>query len=446
MKDLKRRKIVFSGYHAPRRGEIESFDRAVMTLAGDGTILSVDPNGGADLDPAETLTLPDHWILIPGLVDLHVHAPQYAQLGTALDVPLEDWLQTYTFPLEARFSDLDYAETVYTALIEDMLALGTTTALHFATVHVPATQRLAEICLARGQRALIGKVAMDDPTQCPQDYRDSSAEAAIAGTRAVIDHINALPGNDGLVHPVITPRFIPSCTDACLYGLGALAAETGTRVQSHVSESDWQHGYVQNRCGCSDAEAFDQFGLMRPHSVFAHGTHLSDSDMDLMIERNAGVAHCPLSNAYFAGAVFPLRRALEKGLNVGLGSDISGGPAGSIWETARMSIAAARLRESGVDAGLAPAARGTGNARIDFRTAFYLATRGGAQALGLNVGSFEPGMKFDALAIDPNAPQGTVRLWPENTGDLRLEKLLYSVSRANIAAVWTDGLERLTDR
>ena len=75
----------------------------------------------------------------------------------------------------------------------------------------------------------------------------------------------------------------------------------------------------------------------------------------------------------------------------------------------------------------------------------YLATRGGAEALGLNVGSFEPGMKFDALAIDPNAPQGTVRLWPENTGDLRLEKLLYSVSRANIAAVWTDGLERLTD-
>ncbi|SFJ10942.1 amidohydrolase family protein [Celeribacter neptunius] len=440
--DLRGRRIVFSGYHAPRLGEIEAFHDAVLSLDENGVITSVEPKRAPDGNTEDAIRLPEGWLLIPGLVDLHVHAPQYAQLGTALDVPLEDWLQSYTFPLEARFSDLAYAEEVYSALIDDMLALGTTTALHFATVHVPATKRLAEICLEKGQRALIGKVAMDDPTQCPAYYRDASPEAAVDGTRAVIDHIRALPGNDGLVWPVITPRFIPSCTDTCLEGLGQLAAKTGAHIQSHISESDWQHGYVQDRCGCSDAEAFERFGLMRDKAVFAHGTHLSESDMDLMVTRGAGVAHCPLSNAYFAGAVFPLRRALEKGLRVGFGSDISGGPSGSIWETARMGIAAARLRESGTDAATPPEARGTSERRIDFREAFHLATRGGAEALDLPVGAFEPGMRFDAVALDPTCPAGTVRLWPENQGDLRLEKLLYTVSKPNIATVWTDAQAR----
>jgi guanine deaminase len=435
MNDLRNCRVVISGYHAPVSGAVEELTEAVLTLDSAGTITKVEPNG----DPMGALRLPDGWIVLPGLVDLHVHAPQYAQLGTALDVPLEDWLQTYTFPLEARFADLDYADEVYSALIDDMLAIGTTTALHFATVHVPATNRLAEICLAKGQRALVGKVAMDDPAQCPAYYRDASAKEAIEGTRAVIDHIRALPGNDGMVFPVITPRFIPTCSDDCLTGLGALAAETGAHVQSHVSESDWQHGFVRDRCGCSDAEAFDKFGLMRGNAVFAHGTHLSDSDLDLMAERGAGVAHCPLSNAYFAGAVFPLRAALEKGVEVGFGSDISGGPTGSLWETTRMGIAASRMRESGVDASVPPEARGTAEPRIDFRTAFHIATRGGAKALDLPVGSFEVGMKFDAIAIDPNAKLGSVRLWPEHTGDLRLEKLLYTVSKANIARVWTDG-------
>lgn len=439
MKDLRGQKVLVSGFHAPNQGTVEGFENAVLTLDDAGRIVGFEPDG----DPTGATILPSGWLILPGFVDLHVHAPQYAQLGTALDVPLEEWLQTYTFPLEARFSDLAFAKEVYSALIDDMLALGTTTALHFATVHVPATTLLADLCLAKGQRALIGKVAMDDPDQCPPEYRDPSAEDAIAGTRAVIEYINAMPGNDGMVHPVVTPRFVPSCTDACLSGLGALAQETGTRVQSHVSESDWEHDYVRARTGRSDVEALADHGLMVPHSVFAHGTHLSGSDMDLMIAHQAGVAHCPLSNAYFSGAVFPLRAALERGLNVGLGSDMSGGPVASIWETARMAIASSRLLESGVDAAVAPEARGRGAARIDFRTAFYLATRGGAKALGLPVGSFEPGMKFDAIAIDPKATKGTIRLWPGYDGDLVLEKLLYSTSRANIATVWVDGLRRV---
>ncbi|PLS22941.1 amidohydrolase family protein [Neptunicoccus cionae] len=441
--DLRGCKLLFSGFHAPELGVLEEFRNAILTLDEEGRILSVDPDG----DPQDAIALPEGWLLIPGLVDLHVHAPQYAQLGTALDVPLEDWLQSYTFPLEARFADLDYAGEVYSALIDDMLALGTTTALHFATIHVPATQRLAEICLAKGQRALVGKVAMDDPAQCPLDYRDSTAQDAVEGTRAVINHINGLPDNNGMVFPVITPRFVPSCTDACLEGLGKLAAETGAHIQSHISESDWQHGYVKDRCGCSDAQAFERFGLLRDNAVFAHGTHLSDSDLDLMAQNGAAVAHCPLSNVYFSGAVFPLRKALERGLKVGFGSDVSGGPTASMWETARMGISASRIRESGVDAAKPVETRGCGDKRIDFREAFYIATRGGGAALGLPVGAFVQGMKFDAIAINTLEPAGTVRIWPEDKteapNDLLLEKLLYTVSKPNIAGVWTDGINRL---
>ena len=161
-------------------------------------------------------------------------------------------------------------------LVTVMLAVTSGAALWFtlsawvaATVHVPATNRLAEICLALGQRALVGKVAMDHPESCPDYYRDASAADAVAGTRAVIDHIRALPGNDGLVQPVVTPRFIPACTDAALAGLGALAQETGCRVQSHVSESDWQHGAVLARHGISDAASLARFGLLTPGTVLA---------------------------------------------------------------------------------------------------------------------------------------------------------------------------------
>jgi guanine deaminase len=428
--------IVASGFHAPVRGVVAAFRDAVIRVSNDGVILSVTEGGTV---PDEAERLPEGWVLLPGFVDLHVHAPQYPQLGTALDVPLEDWLQVHTFPLEARYADTGFAEVVWRALVADLLAVGTTTAVYFATIHVEATVRLAEVCVELGQRAMVGKVAMDHPDASPSYYRDGSADEGVAGTRVVIERIGAIASNHGRVQPIITPRFIPACTDELLAGLGRLAGETGVRVQSHVSESDWEHGHVLDRCGRSDAAALDAFGLMRAHGVFAHGTHLSETDMDLIRDRGAAVAHCPLSNAYFAGAVFPLRAAVERGLHVGLGSDISGGPAGTIWETARMAVATSRIRESGVDAEVAPGTRGTGTARVDFRTAFWLATAGGGEALGLPVGVIAPGMQFDAMAIDPGAQAGGIRLWPGDAGETVLEKVLYGANRANVARVWVAG-------
>ncbi|WP_248310476.1 guanine deaminase [Devosia sp. Root105] len=435
MSGLRGRSVRGSFVHAPVRGELEVLRDAVITIGSDGTITSV--GRAADGVPEGTIELPAGQLMLPGFVDLHIHAPQYPQLGMALDVPLEVWLGKYTFPLEAQYADLAFAQERYETLVADLLASGTTTALYFATVHREATELLAQICLEQGQRALVGKVVMDDPASCPDYYRDASAELAVADTRAVIDHIRALPDNDRVL-PVITPRFIPSCTDAALAGLGKLAAECGCHVQTHCSESDWAHGYALDRYGETDTAALDGFGLLGRKTVLAHSVFLTDDDMAMVRAAGAGVAHCALSNMYFGNAVFPLRRALEKGLYVGLGTDISGGPSGSMLEACRATAQASRLLEDGVDARDSRETRGVPNSRIDMLTAFHLATAGGGEALDLPVGMFRPGYHFDALLIDPAAEAGTVRLFGAEPAE-RLEQILYTASRPNIAATFVGG-------
>jgi len=151
------------------------------------------------------------------------------------------------------------------------------------------------------------------------------------------------------------------------------------------------------------------------------------------------VAHCPVSNAYFANAVFPLRRALEKGLHVGLGTDISGGPISSIFEAARASVQASRMLEGGVDPALPQNRRGVADSAVTIATAFHLATAGGGIALDLPIGVFAPGYKFDAMRVDADAPDGDVRLFGEREPEAVLEKILYTASRANLVEIWVDG-------
>ena len=450
MDHLRGKAVMASGFHTARRGEIDIFQNALISIDHDGAILSVLRPSDDDYDEykdrqkaaGRLVTLPEGCYLLPGFVDLHIHAPQYPQLGSALDVPLEVWLQKYTFPLEARYADAAFARTSYRLLVDDLIANGTTTALYFATIHQEATRILADICLQAGQRALIGKLAMDNIDQCPDFYRDASPDEAMRGTEDLIGYIRSHPANTAaLVKPVVTPRFIPSCTDATLEGLGALARSCGCHVQTHCSESDWEHGYVLERHGMTDTESLDRFGLLGRHTVLAHSNLITSRNMDTIRARGSGVAHCPLSNAYFSSAVFPLKAALEKGLHVGLGSDISGGPSASLFDNMRSALMVARLLESGVDPDLEPAARSRqSGVWIDFRDAFYLATAGGGIALDLPVGHFSPGYQFDAIAIDTAAPGGTIRLWDDlDQGENILQKIIYTASKSNIAKVWIGG-------
>jgi guanine deaminase len=378
---------------------------------------------------------PRHYVL-PGLVDLHVHAPQWPQLAAALDLPLEQWLQKFTFPLESRYADTAYAAAVYESLVANLLANGTTTALYFATIHLAATKVLADICLRRSQRALIGRVAMDNPQQCPEYYRDSSAQVAERETCEFIDYVRSLPGSAGLIYPVITPRFIPACTDDLLARLGRLARETGCHVQTHCSESDWQHQYVLQRYGRTDTAALDSFGLLSRRTLLAHGNFVEDADVAVIRERGAGIAHCPLSNVYFSDAVLPLRRILDAGVHVGLGTDIAGGASPSVLENARQAVISSRLLESGVNPRLVREQRREAGSRIDALTAFWLATTGGGIALDLPVGMFAPGYQFDACVLDVAAPHSNLQVGEGEPPEAVLQKMIYGASRANISQVW----------
>jgi guanine deaminase len=442
--------------HAPVRGEAELLSDALITVRADGTISAVrrDASREAAAEIAHyeergalVRTRPGQYLL-PGMVDLHVHAPQWPQLGKALDLPLEEWLQAYTFPLEARYADTAFAQREYDALVENLLANGTTCALYFGTIHLAATQALADICLRRSQRALIGRVAMDNPEQCPDYYRDESSASAESGTRAFISYVRSMPGNEaGLIKPVITPRFIPSCTDALLRSLGALARETGCHVQTHCSESDWEHQYVIDRYGITDTAALERLGLLGRHTVLAHGNFLGDEDLAVIGAQGAGIAHCPLSNVYFSDAILPLRHLLAQGIHVGLGTDIAGGASPSILENARHAVIASRYLEAGVDAAQPRAQRRRPGSRIDALTAFWLATAGGGIALDLPVGLFKPGFQFDALLVDGRTGCGNLRLLPEDSVTEIVQKIIYHGARENICRVWVaNRLVHTTER
>ncbi len=325
-----------------------------------------------------------------------------------------------------------------------LLRHGTTTAVYYATVHEEATLALAETCLRHGQRALVGRVGMDDPDGTPPWYRDASADAGVAASAASIEAIRALAATAGpappLVEPIVTPRFVPACTDALLAGLGELAAATRTRVQTHCSESDWEHGEAQRRFGTTDLRALRSFGLVTEHGVLAHGDHMDDADLALAAGLGAGVAHCPLSNAYFANAVFPLRRALDLGVRVGLGTDIAGGAAPAVLSQCGMAVTASRMLEDGVDARLPAGSRGVPGSRVDTVTAFWLATLGGASAVGLPVGLLEPGRRFDAVVVDTTVDGSPLCRSDDLDDPARLlEKIVRLAGPSDITAVWVDG-------
>lgn len=439
------RAFLGTALHAPVCGELEILRDILMVVGADGTIKAIhgqgSPLGEREAQrfaaAGQLVTLRSDQYLLPGLVDLHIHAPQWPQLGKALDRPLEEWLQTYTFPLEARYADTAYARTVYEALVDGLVWNGTTTAVYFGTLHLPATQILADVCLRRPQRALIGRVAMDDASQCPDFYRDPSAMVAEAETRAFIAYVRSMPGNQsGLIKPVITPRFIPSCTDELLRRLGMLVRETGCHVQTHCSESDWEHDYVLKRCGKSDTAALDSFGLLSRRTILAHGNFVGAEDIALIRARGSGIAHCPLSNVYFSDAVFPLRKILQQGVHVGLGSDIAGGASPSILENARHAVIASRRLESGVDPALKREERRRPDSRIDAATAFWLATAGGGIALDLPIGVFKEGYQFDALIIDGRSRESNLHLNADDAPADILQKIIYLAGRTNIREVW----------
>lgn len=383
--------------------------------------------------------------ILPGFIDLHVHAPQWAQAGTALDLPLYDWLNTYTFPIESKFSDINFAQTVYEDLVKTLLANGTTTALYFASIHKESSLLLAQICAQLGQRGLVGKVVMDNPDQCPDYYRDESTEMALKETEEFIISVQELHQQTKQgVYPVVTPRFIPSCTDEALKGLGELAAKYNTHIQSHCSESDWQHGYAIERFHKHDAFALNDFGLLQEKAVMAHCNFLADEDAKLFASTGTAVAHCPISNVFFSNGVLPARHLHDLGVEIGLGTDISGGFSPSLFNNVRQAVISARMLEEGVDTTISADKRGVASSRITTSEAFYFATAGGGEALSLPVGRIEENYAWDVQIINTTVPTAKLPIYNNDLEDI-FQKIMYLARPENIQQVWVQG-EKVHER
>ena len=456
-------------FHTPAYGSFEMLEQALIELDDHGVIERVTTPGDPayserlrsvreanDRKPGYLFEFGNDEVALPGFVDLHVHAPQWPQAGIALDEPLEVWLNERTFPLEAKFGieeddrslGSNFTLPVYQDLVQTLLSRGTTTCVYFGSADVRGSEALAKTCASAGQRAVVGKVVMDDPAANPGFYRDASTERALLDTEdfiATIESHNARCAADDPrfpgIYPAVTPRFIPSCTEEALRALGEIARAHDAYVQSHCDESQWQSGVARVRFNKSDAEALADFGLLKPKAVMAHGTFLLDGEAEAFRSTGAALAHCPISNAYFGNAVCPVRRIHDQGVNIGLGTDISGGFSPSLYDNIRMAVMASRILEDGVDARVPSDRRGAGEpSRISAAEALYLATKGGSEALELPTGSFEVGQAFDMQLIDLKRPFADLTGSGVFTAPAdQLERILYLATPENIRQVWTQG-------
>lgn len=201
-------------------------------------------------------------------------------------------------PLESKFSDMEFARRVYGDLVDALLARGSTTTVYLGSAHLESSIELAAICAEKGQRALVGKTVMDDPAANPEYYRDASPAQAVGDTATLIKEVEAIgrASKQG-IWPVITPRFIPSCTDEVLRGLGDLAASTGAYVQTHCNEGQWEHDVVLERFGKTDPYALRDFRLgKRAHDHGALPLRHGGRGRDV---RRAGCGDCPLPYGEF---------------------------------------------------------------------------------------------------------------------------------------------------
>lgn len=363
-------------------------------------------------------------LIIPGFVDLHAHAPQFINRGLGLDDELLPWLEKYTFPEEAKFSDPAYAEQVYQQFVTELWKWGTTRSVLFGTIHKEATARLMELLAAAGLGGYVGKVNMD--RNAPASLRETT-EQSLADTE---EFIQQTQGRYELVKPIITPRFAPSCTPGLMTGLAALARKYNTPVQSHLAENTDEVALVKAlHPECRNyAGVYDSFGLFgQQPTIMAHCVYNDDSAIGLMAQNNVYVAHCPYSNNNLASGIAPVRNLIDRQVPVGLASDIAGGHEIFIARVAAMAVQVSKLKWLETDK------------REPFFTipeAFYLATKGGGSFFG-KVGSFEPGYEFDALVID-DSPPGRPGIRQYSVEE-RLNRFIYLGDDASIAARYVAG-------
>jgi guanine deaminase len=409
--------------HSDKDGKIETFPNSYLVCENGlcAGIFSSLPEEYRDLP----LTDWGDRILIPGLSDLHVHAPQFSFRGLGMDMELLDWLNTYTFPEESKYADLGYADRAYSQFVKELRKSVTTRAVIFGTIHGPGTTLLMEKMEESGLVSYVGKVNMD--RNSPDYLRETDAAASLAATEQWICGTKSRFAN---TYPILTPRFVPSCTDALLKGLGELSRKYKLPVQSHLSENLGEIEWVKELQPDAKlyGEAYDRFGLFGGEQpcIMAHCVHSGPEEQALMKKRGVFIAHSPLSNTNLASGVAPISRYMEQGLEIGLASDVAGGDQLNMFAVMAGAIKASKLRWRLLDQHVKP---------LSVDQAFYLATRGGGKFFG-KVGAFDAGYEMDCIVLDDS----TIDHPQELSLRARLERCFYLSDDRHITAKYTRGI------
>ena len=358
-------------------------------------------------------------IIIPGFIDLHLHGGQYLQTGMGMTKELLEWLNDYTYTLEAKFKDREFAEAVYAKFVKDLARNGTTRSCVFGSSSLVGTEVLIEAYKERGLFAYVGKVDMD---RNAPEYITVDCKTSLEDTEYLLKKY----ADEEMVRPMITPRFAPTSTVEQLEGLGKLASKYNAKIQSHISENkkeiQWVKELYPERSSYTDV--YEHYNLLKPNdTVMAHAIHLDNNEIETMKRREITLVHCPDSNINVRSGIMSVKEYMKKGLKLGLGSDIAGGHKIAMNEAIVRAVQLSKINcivNSTED-------------YLSISEAFYLATKGGGEFFG-KVGSFERGYEFDALVIKSD----TLIEDLYSVSD-RLEKFLYTGDDRSIVEVFVKG-------
>ncbi|MFR7764437.1 MAG: amidohydrolase family protein [Anaerococcus obesiensis] len=363
-------------------------------------------------------------IISPGLVDLHIHAPQYNFRGMGMDLELLDWLNTYTFPSEAKFKDENYAKKSYQRFVDYLKYGPNTRHVIFSSLHVKSTIILMDLMEKSKMVSFVGKVNMDRNGGVDLEEKDAKESE-----KTTLDWLESINGKYKNTYPILTPRFIPSCTDDLLERLRKIKDEYNLPIQSHLSENlgeiEWVKELVPKAKFYGDAyNIFDLFGKNNK-TVMAHCVYSNEDEQDLIKENGVFIAHCPDSNTNLTSGIAPAGKYLREGQKIGLGSDVAGGTHASIFKAMADAIKVSKLRYRLLDEKIKP---------LSLEEAFYMGTLGGGEFFG-KVGSFEKGYEFDAIIIDDE------KLLEEDKFNLkqRLERIVYLSKDEDIISKFVRG-------
>jgi guanine deaminase len=429
-------------------GQVEFVSYGTCTVDKDGVITEMNSYDGKDImelalasmNKSLIVRLAPSQFVIPGFVDMHTHAPQYRNLGLGLDYTLLEWLDKVTFPEERSYScgpsesSETYYERVanlYKGMVKHYLRCGTTSCCYFGSLQMEANMILVDMIAECGQRALVGKTCMD--CNSPPDYVEGTVES-IEGTRKFAEYVKGVDSKlpvSGTILPVVTPRFALTCTLKSMRGLADIAHYQDLHIQTHLNENLDEIAFASKLYPESESytEIYERAGLLGSKTFVAHCVHMTDQQRRLLAKHKVAVSHCPASNFALNSGIMDLRAMISAGIRVGLGTDVSGGYGISILDAMRQAIIASKALHF-QDKSTEP---------LKVSEAFYLGTRGGAEALGLPIGAFEKGLRFDALFIDME--MCPVPRHPDETLEQSLQRLVFLGDDRWIVKVLVNGRE-----